>query len=339
MYKVRFAILALCLSALGAYGAEPDSDGLCTMDPAGLNRSADFCRDPYAAICGASDEIAELRRSRVERFRAASRPEACEPSEKEQSRAAYYAEVLPEVLDDVRAGVMHEGLPRSLRDLMVGEFKNITFVTSSFWNSGLDTLGNDPDELKRFYDGYVKYCGEDGLRDSAFSFRRRKAKVLGLYVVICPGWFVASGPNSRGPILQVTAHEIGHLINTAHTARVTPAFRRWSACLRKVHGDDWDFQYLNEGAADYWAVRATASSLRELGTFSIDEKLGVLREAWSGLCGAPRVSKEYPSGRFRIEKLLRLDPEIHSLMNCGGALPPGAGPYGCALGGRSKLVN
>lgn len=190
----------------------------------------------------------------------------------------------------------------------------------------------------------ISGCGRDGMEDNAFATTNEKDGLN--YVVICPGSFLAAhvpgrfdsvSENASFGLLWTLGHETGHHID----AREFPkSYEKLRACVASHHGARLKLgpakidEYMSEIAGDYWGTEALADYLATLD--SPLHKLVVLRENLEDLCGSEDDGDEeeggHPSGRFRIEQMVRQNPRLHEAMGCPARAPEKAG-VSCTLRG------
>lgn len=178
-------------------------------------------------------------------------------------------------------------------------------------------------------------CGADGLSDNAFSTILRGDR----YVLMCPGYLItlsqtASESDRFNNILHVISHEMGHHIDNKHyfTSNV---YEPYLNCITKNFSkhlnrsaEDIKFCRFNstscdkkitashsgELVADEWGIAVTALHAKAQ-NYSYIEADQLLTETWAKLCGA-QDEGIHPNTEFRIEYLLRKNPEIANYLSC-----------------------
>ena len=182
----------------------------------------------------------------------------------------------------------------------------------------------DEDFVKDMMSG----CGRDGMEDNAFATNNEKDGLN--YVVICPGSFLAThlpgrfrdvSENASFGQIWTLGHETGHHVD----AREFPlSYAKLRACVAEHHGAKLKLgaaqvdEYMSEIAGDYWGTEALADYVATLA--SPRQKLIVVQENLEDLCTSEDDGGEeeggHPSGRFRIEQLVRQNPRLHQALGC-----------------------
>ncbi|MBI3555815.1 MAG: hypothetical protein HY074_06105 [Deltaproteobacteria bacterium] len=356
-------------------------------------QAADFCANPYDAICEAPGRTHAEREARVQLLLADVKNEALAETTlhfggKEGKfkipffgrEMLYYndqiAKIAADRLTPLELNAVLDNVERVkgyLKDSLVEQnvFGNITDAeraqmtdivdrTQVYTQFGLlKKYGGSGNLLNLNLLSYHMTCGFDGLSNNAFASLEKDTP----YIVLCPGWLVRAvgagadtSENFRN-IIQVMSHELGHHIDAGKFPQI---YTRFMGCLARQHGEllqfgkDWYesliaslppeygkftklykvFRHSREITADFWG----AQSVRQyLATLAPNQRLESLQTAWSGICGS-QDEGVHPTGRYRIEVLLRSDPEIHRLMGCAqpdrASVP--APKKGCTLSGASS---
>jgi hypothetical protein len=215
-------------------------------------------------------------------------------------------------------GILAEGPRTFLEGLVEG-----TVVLSSINVSTALLAGGAENQM--LYAKYLMACGLDELAENAFNTSYRSQDI----VYLCPGLFLSNPweKPTRGAVIGVLAHELAHSID--HDSAGVAIYDDFLTCLDVHHGLSVTPQR-NELTADYWMVRVLARTLQnDFGDY--DQNLLFLRETYQAFCADP-AGPRHPSGRQRIEILLRRDPEISWLMGCAPPVQAGA-KHGCTLAG------
>lgn len=178
----------------------------------------------------------------------------------------------------------------------------------------------------------VKDCGQDGMVDNAFAFDHEGVN----YVVLCPGAAIAAlGPSDKhlkakdlalAGVIWLMGHETGHHIDAgAHPV----TYAKLASCIADNYLDDLGEidddgnkksisrsdvnHYMSEISADYWGSEELASFLEK--AKSPRQQIRIVQESLEFLCGTVDDGS-HPSGRFRIENLVRRNPRIHKALGC-----------------------
>ncbi len=169
------------------------------------------------------------------------------------------------------------------------------------------------------------------------------------YILFCPGFLVSaigdgqSSRNNFNNIFATMAHEIGHHLDAK---KFPQYYKDYKSCIKNKYEGKLTFKrqgwqksfpneywnkvptiksnvnvenHIGEISADYWAIRALEQYfLSDEGPKSKTDKLNFLRETYSIDCNGSIDEGIHPSGRFRIQYLLRQDSFIHKTMSCNG---------------------
>jgi hypothetical protein len=208
---------------------------------------------------------------------------------------------------------------------------------------------------KRIYAEYRKQCGPDGMEINAFATVVNDERV----VYLCPGWVIAStdpdDPEGRIEDLNhLLGHELGHHLD--FSTEFGSVYAKQFICLSENYGAACEGRvnpnpnapgnggclndaregtypaarigvHSREITADYWGVQSLIEELRGVSPYKY---LKVMQENWGTLCCTDDEGS-HPSGRYRIEVMLRWDPEIHRMMGC--QVPASGATIGCTLDG------
>jgi hypothetical protein len=166
-------------------------------------------------------------------------------------------------------------------------------------------------------------CGE-GASFNAFSLGDEIGKPM---VSVCVSTVVGLQPietQIRYPLLAyVFAHELGHHLDS----RAEPLlFANYRACLAADLTGQPELAKLSdelrEITADFWAARTLGNVLRMRASVMAEapdaersRALNFVRMAFWPLCGTPEGGG-HPSGAFRLNHILSLDPGIRRIVGC-----------------------
>jgi hypothetical protein len=216
------------------------------------------------------------------------------------------------------------------------DFKNI--IRSIVVGNFNDFIERENLEESVFAQRLESICGVDGLIDNAFSTTLKGDR----YVLICPGFLItlsqtASDSDRFNNILHTIAHEMGHHIDNKHYFN-SDVYGSYLHCISKNYSnyfnlsdDDRKFCQMNssiKGAcnkkitmshsgeliADEWGIAVTALHVKAQ-SYSVSEADQMLTDSWAKLCGG-RDEGIHPTTDFRIENLLRKNPEIVNYLSC-----------------------
>ncbi len=243
-----------------------------------------------------------------------------------------------EVVSLMKKGLDQSGADSSTQYGLLNQIGQVKIISP---NKLLEHIKKSKSNWNSVYKLYIKGCGADGLRPSAFYISE------GRYVVLCPGFLLVTRgtgltlKKSIDSLVHVLSHEIAHDFSSKRPGK-SSMYDRYRYCIKKYYlegsqGDSYLSDRLNEITADFWAVQTVANYLEKMSKepYSSDSlKYYTLQDAFGFLCGS-RDSGEHPSDRFRIEKLLRRDPRIHEAMGC--KVDTGKKEFGCNLAGPVKL--
>ena len=181
-------------------------------------------------------------------------------------------------------------------------------------------------------------CGADGLVDNAFSTNFKGDR----YVLICPGFLItlsqaATDSDRFNNMLHTIAHEMGHHVDNRHYFNID-VYGPYLNCISKNYSnyfnrsnEDIKFCRMNSSTqdacnqkitmshsgeliADEWGIAATALHAKTQ-NYSFSETDKMLTDSWAKLCGA-QDEGIHPTTEFRIENLLRKNPEIVNYLSC-----------------------
>lgn len=255
----------------------------------GKDAVADFCSDPYVAICGDNDEIGKQYDDRFARMKLgihdeAEREEAAKYGYSPADDSGYdgYAKAHPEaaqrMLEDfvayIRTGAMQavgpdplkwqlgiEGrLTRELLAVVDGQAR-LSQAQKADFKSALGELEVvdagaiiASGEAHPLWPNFVYQCKENGLRDNAFHPPGMQK------IVLCPGLILASRMDSDltadrqdmfAGVVWTMSHETGHSIDYEHFPAQYVAMR---SCVEQEFirtGILKGFENLAPGSADY----------------------------------------------------------------------------------------
>ena len=190
----------------------------------------------------------------------------------------------------------------------------------------------DPAYLKNLNES----CGLDGMDGGAFATSRGNKN----YVLLCPGVLVTlekklSIEEKFNHVLQVISHEISHHIDSLRFGY--ESYRPFLSCLSDNYAKDFEKnpedkkfcddaknddkcnkQVINSHAseliADQWAAKVIAihSKAQRLSVAQVDS---LLVSSYKYLCNS-QDQGFHPRGDFRIEILLRINPEVSDYLAC-----------------------
>lgn len=200
-------------------------------------------------------------------------------------------------------------------------------------------------------------CGADGMVANAFAttIQDKTTKKKQRYVLICPGFMITmtQTPDAKeklNTILHAISHEMGHHIDNGEVGE--ELYEPYLSCLTENYAtrfnktkDDQKFcdkkaksqqecdakvvlSHAGELIADQWGIKVTAIHARTQG-YSNAQTDSLLTTTWSALCPGKKeladpvnyTSDEgiHPTGTFRIETLMRTNPEIADYLSCNNS--------------------
>lgn len=169
-------------------------------------------------------------------------------------------------------------------------------------------------------DGFSNPCGTDGMNINAFASDLRDKK----FVLICPGYLITLNqiPNEQekfNSIIQVISHEMGHHLYD-HFVRLD-IYRPYLTCLIDNYGHEFqnnEIRYHSkELISDQWGLKVLAIYLKEK-RLSYTHTESIFKSNFAHICNT-RNDGTHPSGDFRIETLLRVNPEISDHLSCNNS--------------------
>ena len=211
---------------------------------------------------------------------------------------------------------------KTIDSVMIGSFKDYNIKNGNKYD--LTKLKNSP-------------CGVDGMEVNAFSTTILNQK----YVLICPGLLINYGKNGNeqerlSNILFAITHEIGHHIERSDAG--AEVFIPYISCIvdhysgglnrslsdvsfcSKIARNDKECRiqvtvsHSSELIADQWAIQALAIYART-NRYSVAQTDSLLTNNYIKLCGRTDQGI-HPSDKFRMESLLRINPEISDYLSC-----------------------
>lgn len=187
---------------------------------------------------------------------------------------------------------------------------------------------------------FVKWCGFNGMAVNAYASRYgRITNPVRRYLIICPGLILTSvGKDQSGwmalpGVLSTVLHELAHHIDhhgfpELYDTYETCATKWHSHMLAPIADDALKVSWLTKSpdqkkkeivknhmaeiSADLWAIEAFSIYLAK---FPAGNRLDRIRMSFGQLCGTGDEG-HHPTGDFRLQVLLRGDPQIASLMGC-----------------------
>ena len=186
-------------------------------------------------------------------------------------------------------------------------------------------------------------CGVDGMVENAFATWIGDQR----YVLICPGFLItlSQQPNEElrfNAMLHAIAHELGHHIDSGALGPVGEAiYAPYLNCITrkyvgyfKLSNEDAKFcnktkgnenvcnqkvtsSHAKELIADQWGIKVSAIHARNQG-YNIGQTDSMLINSWANLCGTDDEGI-HPTGDFRINILLRVNPDISNYLSCNNS--------------------
>ena len=169
-------------------------------------------------------------------------------------------------------------------------------------------------------DGFSNPCGTDGMTINAFASDLRDKK----FVLICPGYLITLNqmPTEQekfNSIIQVISHEIGHHLYDNFVR--LDIYKPYLSCLVDNYGNEFrnqDIRYHSkELISDQWGLRVLAIYLKEK-RYSVAQTESIFKSNFAHICNT-RDDGTHPSGDFRIETVLRVNPEISDHLSCNNS--------------------
>lgn len=183
-------------------------------------------------------------------------------------------------------------------------------------------------------------CGIDGMQINAFSDRIYNQK----YVFFCPGFLIdlsrlPTDEEKINAMLHMISHELGHHIDTKLIGE--KLYMPYLSCLSENYSsqfmktnEDKIFCNLNsttqescnmqttkshakELIADQWAIKVMAIHARKQ-KYSLKQADLFLQRNFVNICDTV-TEGIHPTGDFRIETLLRINPETSDYLSCNNS--------------------
>ena len=196
-------------------------------------------------------------------------------------------------------------------------------------------------------------CDSSGMVANAFATTLKNQEK---YVLICPGFLItlSQTPNKRdqlNTILHTIAHELGHHLYISLDE--DDLYRPYLSCLSRNYSQsltrsqrDQTFcnknpsecgmkvteSHAKEMIADQWGIKVLAIHARTEG-YSISQADSLLVNSWANICDG-RGTAVHPSTAFRVNVLLRLNPEISDYLSCNNSKIKKAA---CSFEGEDRL--
>ena len=199
---------------------------------------------------------------------------------------------------------------------------------------------SDDPRFKLLKAGISAVCGIDGMEINAFSETIYNSK----YVFFCPGFLIdlsqiSNEQDRLNSFLHMMSHELGHHIDTKLTGE--KVYMPYLSCLSNNYNDQFkrtasDEAYCKQATtsqddcnmqvtrshakeliADQWAIKVLAIHARTQQYSNTQTDL-LLKNNFLNICNTV-TEGIHPTGDFRIEKLLRINPEISNYLSCNNA--------------------
>ena len=169
-------------------------------------------------------------------------------------------------------------------------------------------------------DGFSNPCGTDSMTINAFASDLKDKK----FVLICPGYLITLNqlPTEQekfNSIIQVISHEMGHhLYDNFFKLGI---YNPYLSCLVDYYGDEFKNinikYYSRELTSDQWGLKVLGIYLKER-RYSDAQNESLLKSNFAHICGNNNDGT-HPSGNFRIETLMRVNPEISDYLSCNNS--------------------
>ena len=169
-------------------------------------------------------------------------------------------------------------------------------------------------------DGFSNPCGTDGMTINAFASDLKGKK----FVLICPGYLITlnqmpSEQEKFNSIIQVISHEIGHHLYDIFVR--LDIYKPYLSCLIDNYGDEFQNKEIKyhsmELISDQWGLKVLSIYLKEK-RYSDAQTESLLKSNFAHICGTYNDGS-HPSGDFRIETLMRVNPEISDYLSCNNS--------------------
>lgn len=209
-----------------------------------------------------------------------------------------------------------------LKDKVNARLSKVKLVSASKF---MKVMNPEDPELKKYLDGgYLGTCRYNRGDDNAFASSTEGEEQ---YFTPCPGLLLGAGgtrEEGEGPEADtrrtqnawVTAHELGHHFDSS---KFPEMYTKLSGCLQKHYKAEVMKKdiapYLDEITADYWATQALVEDLKTLPPAK--RELHVV-ESLEFACDNDNGEDDevHPPGRFRVEHIVRENPQIAELLGC-----------------------
>ena len=195
-------------------------------------------------------------------------------------------------------------------------------------------------ELHILQDDSNLICGKDGMQINAFSTEILRQK----YVFFCPGFLInisqiKNKQEQLNAIIHMMSHELAHHIDLkllgekVYRPYLTCLFKNYSDLFKKLPSDEILCNKLGlnsdsckasvivshgkELIADQWAIKVLAIHARRL-NYTIDQMDNFLKVSFVNICDTVDEGI-HPTGDFRIETLLRVNPIISDYLSCNNS--------------------
>lgn len=230
---------------------------------------------------------------------------------------------------------------------------NFNLPIRVYFKSIIDSIiiGNFNDYLERsgLEDSFVlqildNSCGLDGMVTNAFATFFEKSNIKQRYVLLCPGFLITLSqiPNEEeklNSILLAIAHEMAHHIDNSVIGG--NLYLPYLTCLKKNYisefnstVDDMNFcwkksknqsecdmkivsSHARELIADQWGIKVLEIHAKAQG-YSNSQMESLLINSFARICDSGDEGI-HPTGDFRIEGLLRKNPEVSDYLTCNNS--------------------
>lgn len=183
-------------------------------------------------------------------------------------------------------------------------------------------------------------CGVEGLEINAFSTQIYEQK----YVFFCPGFLIELSQikdeqERLNAILLMMSHELAHHIDTKLLGE--KIYMPYLSCMSENYSNEFKktktdesfckkkttsqstcnmkttLSHAKELIADQWAIKVLAIHAKTQ-RFTVGETDLFLKRNYVNICETA-TEGIHPTGDFRIEKLLRINPEISDYLSCNNS--------------------
>ncbi len=329
---------------------------LSALSFSAFSQESKFCANPLKSICIDTKKQIDIRKTRIENLKKEIATEAeknAEPKIKrlekpnnDDAQITEYEFRKKLILDQEtikvaisKAKNVESVISNQKNILLFKKYMKLAIDDTNFSESIRLSLKNTIDEVMigsygdyidrarskdHPEDGFSNSCGADGMTLSAFASDLKGQK----YVLICPGYLITLNemPTEQekfNSIIQVISHELGHHLYDDFIK--LNIYNPYLSCLVENYADQFRMSslsknikyYSQELISDQWGLKALTIFLKKQ-NFKKTNVETIFKMNFANICGSPD-DEYHPSGDFRIETLLRINPEVSSYLSCNNS--------------------